>query len=183
MNKSDFQKVVKAASIREVFMVSADCKCHIHYSLVEPEHTILNIKPFTADAKFNTSKETNKGVIVSTFSFTVEGVSKKDIKTDEGKVIRKKNEPLFTISASYVVIYDVNDINLKEDAVTAFGKENALFNIYPYLREFITHIGQRLNLRPIFIPLLKPDNQLEEPVLRNKTKVVKSGKKKARIKS
>ena len=160
-------------------MVSADCKCHIHYSFVEPKYTMLEIQK-KVNTKFIASKKTKKGIIFSQINFIIKGVLQKDIKTNEGKVIRKKDTPLFTISVSYVVTYDVNDINLKESAVKIFGKENAYFNVYPYLREFATHISQRLNLRPVIIPLLKPDSQSEEPVLRNKAKTARSGKKPGR---
>ena len=80
---------------------------------------------------------------------------KRDIKTNN-KVIKTKDEALFTISASYAVTYDVNNINLNKEAVKYFGIENAYFNVYPYLREFIAHISQRLHLSPVVIPLLKP---------------------------
>ena len=67
----------------------------------------------------------------------------------------------FTISVSYMVIYDVNDMNLNPQAVKYFGQENAYFNVYPYLREFITTMSQRMNLpSPLVLPLLKPNNQI-----------------------
>ena len=76
-----------------------------------------------------------------------------------------------------MAVYDVNDINLNKDAVEYFGKENAYFNIYPYLREFIVHISQRFNLYPVLIPLLKPQNQPVKSVKKNKTKTLASNKK------
>ena len=178
MNTSDFQKVIKAANIRDVFLTSTNCKCHIHYALVNPKHTMLNEKKIKIQTDFIASKKEKTGTIFSTVDFTIEGISKKDIKVNNGQIIKKKNDPLFTISASYMVVYGVNDMNLNKDAVKYFGKENAYFNIYPYLREFIAHISQRFNLRPVLIPLFKPQNQPVKPVKRNKTKTLTTNKKK-----
>ena len=176
MNTPDFQKVIKAADIREIFMTSTNCKCHIHYALVNPKHTMLNVKKRKVKTDFVISQKEKKGTIFSEVDFAIEGISQKDIKIHK-QTISKKNDPVFTISASYMAVYDVNNINLNKDAVRYFGEENALFNIHPYLREFITHISQRLNLHPVLIPLLKPQNQPVKPVKENKTKTLASNKK------
>ncbi len=66
---------------------------------------------------------------------------------------------------------EVNDIKLNKKAVKYFGTENAYFNIYPYLREFITNMSQRMRLSPVVLPLLKPHHM---PTLKVKTN--KNGK-------
>ncbi len=156
--KKEFQKIIKATNIREVFMTSAYCECRIHYQLIEPEHTMLNITQKDIDTDFIIGDDKKRGTILSKIHFTLEGLPKRDIKTNN-KVIKTKDEALFTISVSYAVTYDVNNINLNKEAVKYFGIENAYFNVYPYLREFITHISQRLHLSPVVIPLLKPTSK------------------------
>lgn len=41
---SEFQKVVEAVSLCELFMVSTNCECHVYHGLVEPKNTVLDIK-------------------------------------------------------------------------------------------------------------------------------------------
>ena len=120
--------------------------------------------------------------MLSTVNFTIEGISQKDIKVENKEIIRKKDDALFTISVSYIATYDVNDTNLDKEAVEFFGKENAYFNVYPYLREFITHISQRFNLHPVIIPLLKPNDQPAKFIL-NEEKNETSHKKRVKNKS
>lgn len=182
----EFQKVIEAANIREVVLTSTNCKCHIHYSLVEPKHTLLNIKQKKVNTDLITIPNKKGGIIFSTVDFKIEGISQKDIKTSDKTILNKKGEPLFTISASYIVTYDISETNLNKDAIRYFGIENAYFNVYPYLREFITHITQRFNLRPLVIPLLKPNKQPKKsgkkPIEKSKTKQVKSNKKQVKSK-
>ena len=46
----------------------------------------------------------------------------------------KKGEILFSISVSYAVIYDIDDIKtLDQKMLTVFGKDNAFYNVYPYI--------------------------------------------------
>ena len=186
MDKSEFQKVIEATNIREVVLVSTNCKCHTHYTLVEPEHTALSVKQKKINTDFITDSGKKGGTIFSSINFMIEGISQKNIKDSDKKILHKKGDPLFTISASYVIAYDVNTINLNKDAVKYFGVENAYFNVYPYLREFITHISQRFNLHPVVIPLLKPNKPPEKfnkkSIKKSKTKTVKSNKKQIKSK-
>ena len=181
MDKLDFQKVIEATNIREVVLKSTNCKCHIHYALVEPKHTMLSVKQKKVNTEFIINSNKQGGIIFSIVDFKIEGISQRDIKTNDKKIINKKGDPLFTIFASYIVTYDINDINLNKDAIKYFGIENAYFNVYPYLREFITHISQRFNLRPLVIPLLKPHKQPvqsnKKTTKKNKIKKVQSNKK------
>ena len=181
MNNSEFQKVIEAVNIREVFMRSTNCKCHTHYAVIEPRHTRLSVKQKKIDTEFITSPSKKTGTIFSIVDFTIEGLSQKDIKTADKQILKKKDEPLFTISVSYVVTYDVNGTNLDKNAVEYFGTENAYFNVYPYLREFITSISLRLNLSPLVIPLLKPSAQpkksSKKSTEKSKTEETKSNKK------
>ena len=152
VNRFEFQKVIEATNIREIVLISTNCKCPAHF-LIKPKNTMLSVKR-KVDTKFSINRQKTGGLIFSIVDFTIEGISQQDTKT-----IDKKNDPLFTISASYRVTYEVSDINLNKATVEYFGKENAYFNVYPYLREFITHISQRFNLHPVVIPLLKPTKQ------------------------
>ena len=181
----EFQKVIEAANLREIVMTSANCKCHTYYAMIEPKHTTLRVQK-KINTDFITDSGKKSGTIFSSINFMIEGISQKNIKDNDKKILHKKGAPLFTISASYVITYDVNDITLNKDAVKYFGTENAYFNVYPYLREFITHISQRFNLHPVVIPLLKPNKQPEKsdkkPIKKSKTKSVKFNKKQIKSK-
>ena len=152
----DFQKVIQSADIREVFMVSSNCKCYVHYTFVNPKETALEVKKKRINTELIIdSKKRNTGIILSKIDFTIEGISQKAI---QANLSIKKGDPLFTISASFIAIYTVKDTNLNKKAIQYFGTENAFFNVHPYLREFVTSISQRLNLSPVVLPLLKPSS-------------------------
>ncbi len=161
MDKIEFQKVIEAVKLREVFLEETHNTLHVHHSQVNPQHTDLILKKNKAKYHIIPKKSNKEGAIFSKIVFMIEGVSQKDIIGKDNQVIKKKGEALFTISASYVVTYTVNNLNLlNKEAIEYFGTQNAYFNVYPYLREFITNISQRMNLNPVVIPLLKLNKQL-----------------------
>lgn len=49
---------------------------------------------------------------------------------------------------------DDGDSEIAPDDVEAFGRINGLYNSWPYIREFVSSATARLQLPPLFLPLL-----------------------------
>ena len=163
-----FQKVIESASLNEVILVSSECKSYFHYSIVNPPKTKLEftktITPINSEPY-----DKKKDIFLSTHvKYTVTGKSKEEIK----KFKIKKDSQLFLLSGSYIVTYIIKSINsLDPEMLELFRKDNAFFNVYSYLREYINHMSNRLNIPPITLPLFKPKKELKDKKpIRKKTK-------------
>lgn len=159
--RDKFQKVVESATLNEVILISSQCKLYFHYSIVNPPKTRLEFaRTITMPNISESSDKKINNVFLSThIKYTVTGKSKVNI--TDFKI--KKDSPLFFLSASYIVTYIIkNTDSLDREVLKFFGKNNAFFNLYPYLRECINHMSVRLNIPPVTLPLLKPHNQLKQ---------------------
>ena len=151
-----FQKVVEAASLEEVSLVFSKCECRVPSYFISPDEIVIEFEKEIIPEILK-QKQDDDGEIYSHIYFTAIGISKKSIK--ELKI--KKGGTLFSISVSYAVIYDIDDIKtLDQKMLTVFGTKNAFYNAYPYIREFIHHMSTRLSIPPITLPLLKPGEDL-----------------------
>ena len=149
--QKDFQKVVQSAFLREVTLISSQCECRAHHSLLKPENILLDFQKTVDANSFPYKDKENAGDLFSYILFAVTGKTQKTL----GKL--KKNDLIFSISAQFVAHYEIQNIkDLNKTALKKFGEENGFFNVYPFLREFISQMSLRLNIPPIFIPLLKP---------------------------
>ena len=155
-----FQKVVESATLKEVILISSACKSYVHYTVIKPSETKLEFtKKVTPPDIFNSNNKKSDGLLSTHFQFVVDGKSQENIEDLE----IQKGGLLFSISVSYMITYIIKNISsLDHEILDFFGKENAFFNVYPYLRECINHMSSRLNISPIILPLLKPTNQLKQ---------------------
>ena len=171
-----FQKVVKSATLKEVILISSKCESYFHYSIVNPPKTKLEFTRAITKPDISETYNKTKDVFLSThIEYKVNGKSKEDIKNFK----IKKDSPLFFLSASYIVTYIIKKIDsLDREMLEFFGKDNAFFNVYPYLRECITHMSTRLNIPPVILPLLKPNNELGQKKTTNQKKLEKPKKAK-----
>lgn len=67
----------------------------------------------------------------------------------------QRAEPIFDVNATCCVIYSLNEQELDEAAIEAFSQSTAVFNAYPYLREFVDQTSRRMGFRPVSLPLMK----------------------------
>ena len=105
----------------------------------------------------------------------------KGVPQDDDKAIGVKVEGLFILQYK---LQDDNDIDDKE--IATFCEINAIYNAWPYIREYLAACLTRLDLPPFTMPLLKIGQKKQEkqkaaPVQKKKTvskKTDKSPKKK-----
>ena len=158
--KDKFQKIIESATLKEVTLIFSKCQSYFHYSIINPPQTKLEFAKTISKHNISDSNNKTKDVFLSTqVHFEVTGKSKEDI--TDFKI--KKDSPLFSISVSYVIVYIIKNIgDLDDEMLKFFSENNAYFNVYPYLREYITHMSTRLNIPPVTLPLLKPNNLLKQ---------------------
>ncbi len=160
-DKKEFQKVIEAAGIREVYMLSSACECRNPF--IEPKNIELELKRAHSAPQIKPVAEDKQWLLFCSIEIEVKGVCGKNIKQGQ-KTTAEKGQTVFKISARYNVVYDItkNPNSLNKGALKYFGEENAFFNVYPYFREFAGSMSQRLNLHPVVLPLLKPASSPSE---------------------
>jgi hypothetical protein len=76
----------------------------------------------------------------------------------------KRVGPVVTVECAYEVDYLVREkFELRADHVTAFKDGNAIFNAWPYFREFLQSSLQRMGLPPLVAPFLRLQPRAKPP--------------------
>lgn len=72
-------------------------------------------------------------------------------------------EPIATGVVTYAATYELADgLDLSEEQVELFGRQGALFQVHPFLREHLATMCQRSGLAPYPLPILLHDIAEEE---------------------
>jgi hypothetical protein len=67
-----------------------------------------------------------------------------------------KGKPLLVISATFIAEYEMaQGFNPSTDDLDAFVNANAVFNCWPYWREYVHSTAARMNLPPITLPFFR----------------------------
>lgn len=66
----------------------------------------------------------------------------------------KKKEYAMKINCSYKILL-TSEADIHEDFPKIFAKVNLSINTWPYFREFVQNMVQRINFPPLTLPLLK----------------------------
>jgi len=73
-------------------------------------------------------------------------------------------ERLFQVNCTFEVTYQLNDgYNPTPEEITSFGRGTAVFNCWPYAREFLQDISSRIGHRAPTLPLLRIVPKKAEP--------------------
>jgi len=76
--------------------------------------------------------------------------------TPEKKSDDKKPEPVVLVECAYEVDYVLRDgFSITPEHVKAFKDGNAIFNAWPYFREYLQNNLQRMGLPPLTAPFLR----------------------------
>jgi hypothetical protein len=74
----------------------------------------------------------------------------------EKKSADKKPEPVIQVECAYEVDYALRkDFSITPEHVKAFKDGNAIFNTWPYFREYLQNNLQRMGLPPLTAPFLR----------------------------
>lgn len=68
----------------------------------------------------------------------------------------KNARTVFKISASFHLVYELpSELKPDRSEILAFAQTNAVYNAWPYWREFVQSMTSRMNVPPLTLPLLR----------------------------
>lgn len=105
------------------------------------------IQPFTMSVKEAraSSAEVKDGHLLVTADFTIYSEDSS-----------KEPQPVFSLECQYRLVYALDDGFIpQQPQIDAFASGNALYNCWPYLREFVQNIAARMGQFPPPLPLLR----------------------------
>ncbi|MEN6308987.1 MAG: hypothetical protein ABFD91_14660 [Anaerohalosphaeraceae bacterium] len=66
------------------------------------------------------------------------------------------SSPVITITASFLLVYKLQDFSgLTDESYRSFAEINAVFNAWPYWREYVQNITVRMGLPSLTIPVFR----------------------------
>ncbi len=136
-------KAISLLQINSVYLHASNVKLGTHPTLFLPEHVAINIEE-SAEWKLNKTGD----LLLCHVHRLLTG---NDEQSDSDKAH-------LTIEVSFVVQYLLDDPERTIDDHTfkVFCETNALYNSYPYFREFVHSTCTRMGIHPILLPFLKP---------------------------
>jgi hypothetical protein len=146
-------EVNQHAAIHRIRLARAKLASHLTEAPKSPVTVMFNFKSKSLSAPTN--------VLRLEISFRMAGVEEKeDGKGDRGTPEKepgdKRPEPLVLVECAYEVDYSLSeDFPITPEHVKAFKDGNAIFNTWPYFREYLQNNLQRMGLPPLTAPFLR----------------------------
>jgi hypothetical protein len=147
---------ISKLQVNDVFLAKADLECHKHPLLIKPENTVLEMNE-------NVSWRLNKrgDLLFCHVTRTLKGrKDKNELNSESDKSLdsNTESEALISLIVTHFIQYTVNDPERVIDDHTyhVFCQTNAVYNTYPYFREYIHSTCARMGIAPIVLPFLKP---------------------------
>lgn len=142
---SEFSKLVQSANLIEISLKSSNNNCSVPPKAVIPKNISLNY-----DRTNHYILSEDEGLLVCFCGMAV-------VATDDSK----EDGSIFELSATFSLIYSINQTGFSKEAFSAFTEKNAFYNAYPYFREFFQNMSSRMGIEPVKLPLLKPSTKDE----------------------
>lgn len=132
--------------INSVFLSEANVKLGTHPANIRADNTVVDVED---QATWKLNK--NEDLLICQVRRVLKGTQ-----SETGE--EKDSKEVLLIIASFVVQYTILDPSKKAEDHTyeVFAKTNAVYNSYPYFREFIHSISTRAGVQPIVMSFLKP---------------------------
>jgi preprotein translocase subunit SecB len=71
-------------------------------------------------------------------------------------LVTSQDKTVVSIMATYELIYIIpKELKVTQDELNDFARLNAMFNVWPYWREFVQSTITRMNLPPLVLPLFR----------------------------
>ncbi len=156
--KENFKKIVDGALLESILLKSSHSDVALPPGIIGPEITKV-------DVNYSFSHAFNSEMLVL-FSFVA--IDLIGMLNAEGKVsnpdLKIKDDKLFGCSCVFVAKYIVKN-QLSEEECDTFTRTTALFNVYPYLREYVSSEFNKMGLPGVFLPLLKTGKSVEDKTI------------------
>lgn len=138
-------QAISKLEVNNVFLSKAEVSISKHPGVIKPDNTAVD---FSEGTSWNISK--NGDLLLCSVQRTLRGLS------EEGEGVDPKEVLHFDVT--FIVQYIVNDPERTIDKHTfeVFSKTNAVYNSYPYFREYIHSTCARMGIAPIILSFMKP---------------------------
>lgn len=149
-------KVVAKTDLKEIYLLS----CNVFRTV-----DALSFEQIGADINFsgNLLNEGDDG-FTAQVDLTIAGHPKDD-----------KDSAVIMIEAKYNLDYSLKDKEgLTDIDLNVFCEMNAVYNVWPYFREFVQNMAGRMDIPPLLLPLLK----IRPPKIRKRAPSAAKKKKK-----
>jgi preprotein translocase subunit SecB len=98
--------------------------------------------------------ESSDGELLAEVSFRLTGSGKED---------QPKNRTIFCVECAFEVSYQLHpEFTPSAEQIKAFKDGNAIFNCWPYCRQFVQEMIQRMGYPPLLLPLLRVQTKHRE---------------------
>jgi hypothetical protein len=105
--------------------------------------------------RFGVGSDQEQNTLQVSLEFALRGKPSKDgenTKNGEGET----NDSSLTITATYILSYSISNFEgLEKKNLHAFAQINAVFNAWPFWREFVQNTTSRMGLVPVTIPVYR----------------------------
>jgi hypothetical protein len=139
-------RVANNSSLARIFLLNSNVSRTINVDTLNEVHGKID---FNGELK-----ENNEGFFDANVSFSVKGLTEDDVVVIE-------------ISCDFLLNYEKKpDSELTEEDISNFCNTNALYNAWPFIREFVHSTCNRMEIPSITLPLLKivpPKRAKKEP--------------------
>lgn len=131
--------------INSIFLAKANVEVMKHPGLIKPENTYIDLNE---TALWSVSPAGD--MLMCNVLRVLKGLSKEDENSEPKEV--------FKFEVVLVVQYLLNDPEktIESHTFEVFSKTNALYNSYPYFREYIHSNCNRMGMAPIVLSFMKP---------------------------
>lgn len=152
-------RAISLIEINDLYTSKSSFELFVPPLSITPEKTILRHEQIS-----NWEIDENRRVLTCRIGRNITGIEKSKFEDDTLKTSDsqsgKLSLKLFEFSAKMHVIYLIKEDDVQIDDVTfkIFTETNAVFNSYPYFREFFHSQSTRMGMHPIVLPFLKPLN-------------------------
>ncbi len=132
------ESIIENLQVNNIFLKSCNVDCITGPGVIESGE--INI---TKEISHSGALSTDRKVFICFVTMKLKGL--------------KADEPQFAIEACFALAYDIlTPESVTDEKLELFAKTNAVYNAYPYFREFFQNTLVRMGLPPLQLPLLKP---------------------------
>lgn len=148
VNPQRITEVVRAATLQTIHLkqMSADIA-------LPPESIAADSARLKVEYSFSHAYAEQTHTLFSFVACDVSGIIDPDVKAKNPNLVLE-NDRLFSLQCTFVARYDFS-IELTSEECDAFTRTNALFKLYPYLRENVSITFAKMGLPSAVLPLLK----------------------------
>lgn len=143
------QEVIRCLSIQDVYLRGTRINLQDSFDPTTPDIPVTIL--FKIEPKIGQEIELkNNQSNVKIMRFFI-GTGVRFVSPDEGD----KQQIYAEIESEFIADYAMKEGGFSEDSLKQFANQNAIYHVWPYLREYVQSTCQRFRLPPIVMPMFQ----------------------------